>query len=97
MAKTWRSSLVEEMLRRAMIDAAAFRPETLSGEFGLSNQGYRLSDAQAQAILDLRLQRLTGLEQEKLSPSTRKYWIKFRIFSIYWQIQSVLLPSLSRN
>lgn len=66
MARAWRSSLVEEMLRRAMIDAAAFRPETLVAGLGMSNQGYRLSDAQAQAILDLRLQRLTGLEQEKI-------------------------------
>lgn len=80
MAKTWRSSLVEEMLRRAMIDAAAFRPETLSGEFGLSNQGYRLSDAQAQAILDLRLQRLTGLEQEKIVSEYKEVLDKIQDF-----------------
>lgn len=80
MAKTWRSSLVEEMLRRAMIDAAAFRPETLSGEFGLSNQGYRLSDAQAQAILDLRLQRLTGLEQEKIVSEYKEILDKIQDF-----------------
>ena len=64
MARTWRSALVEEMLARATADS--FRPENLSAEFGLSAQGYRLSEAQAQAILELRLQRLTGLEQDKI-------------------------------
>ncbi len=78
MARIWRSPLVEEMLRRAMIDAAAFRPEALAAEFGLSNQGYRLSDAQAQAILDLRLQRLTGLEQEKIVSEYREILDKIR-------------------
>lgn len=66
MAKVWRSQLVEEMLSRAMADANALRPDGLGEEFGLKAQGYRLSDAQAQAILELRLQRLTGLEQEKI-------------------------------
>ncbi|MCA0184864.1 MAG: DNA gyrase subunit A [Proteobacteria bacterium] len=64
MARQWRSALVEEMLARAAADS--FRPEGLAPEFGLSAQGYRLSDAQAQAILELRLQRLTGLEQDKI-------------------------------
>src|SRR5574340_300292 len=49
MAREWRSALVEEMLSRAMADS--YRPEGLATEFGLSAQGYRLSDAQAQAIL----------------------------------------------
>ncbi|GBL44994.1 DNA gyrase subunit A [Sulfuriferula multivorans] len=66
MGKTWRSQLVEEMLSRAVADANAFRPEGLAIEFGFSKDGYRLSDAQAQAILELRLQRLTGLEQDKI-------------------------------
>ncbi|AEJ02582.1 DNA gyrase, A subunit [Nitrosomonas sp. Is79A3] len=66
MAKVWRSQLVEEMLSRAMADANALRPDGLGEGFGLKAQGYRLSDAQAQAILELRLQRLTGLEQEKI-------------------------------
>lgn len=66
MAKVWRSQLVEEMLARAMADADALRPDGLGEEFGLKAQDYRLSDAQAQAILELRLQRLTGLEQEKI-------------------------------
>lgn len=72
MARPWRSQLVEEMLRRATMDVTAFRPDTLADGFGLSNQGYRLSDAQAQAILDLRLQRLTGLEQEKIVTEYRE-------------------------
>ena len=64
MERTWRSAVVEEMLQRATSDAS--RPEGLAPEFGLSAQGYRLSEAQAQAILELRLQRLTGLEQDKI-------------------------------
>jgi DNA gyrase subunit A len=66
MAKVWRSKLVEEMLARTTIDAKSFRPDGLAPEFGLSKKGYRLSDAQVQAILELRLQRLTGLEQDKI-------------------------------
>jgi DNA gyrase subunit A len=65
MAKRWRSTIVEEMLQRAAADAA--RPEGLPLEFGWQSGGYSLSDAQAQAILELRLQRLTGLEQEKIT------------------------------
>jgi DNA gyrase subunit A len=65
MAKAWRSSVVEEMLRRAMA-AEISKPEDLPESFGLHADGYRLSDAQAQAILEMRLQRLTGLEQEKI-------------------------------
>ena len=68
MARTWRSQLVEDMLARASSDAS--RPDGLAAEFGLSlvngAQGYLLSDSQAQAILELRLQRLTGLEQDKI-------------------------------
>ncbi|RTL47446.1 MAG: DNA gyrase subunit A [Rhodocyclaceae bacterium] len=64
MSRQWRSALVEEMLVRASAEAS--RPEGLAPEFGLSAQGYVLSDTQAQAILELRLQRLTGLEQDKI-------------------------------
>lgn len=66
MGKAWSSQLVAEMLARAAFDAAVFRPLELKVEFGLFDHGYQLSDVQAQAILDLRLQRLTGLEQEKI-------------------------------
>ena len=67
MARIWRSSLVEDMLSRV---SEASRPEDLLPEFGLvgsgKSKGYKLSEAQAQAILELRLQRLTGLEQDKI-------------------------------
>jgi len=64
MARAWASPLVREMLGRAA--AEQFRPEGLAPEYGLKDDGYRLSDEQAQAILELRLQRLTGLEQDKI-------------------------------
>ena len=64
MARTWKSSVVEGMLNGAAMEFS--RPEGLSKEFGLSASGYKLSDVQAQEILQLRLQRLTGLEQEKI-------------------------------
>ncbi len=70
MAKTWRSTVVEEMLNRALADAS--RPEGLPPEYGWHESGYRLSDGQAQAILELRLQRLTGLEQEKITNEYRE-------------------------
>ncbi|HEY2815580.1 MAG TPA: DNA gyrase C-terminal beta-propeller domain-containing protein, partial [Casimicrobiaceae bacterium] len=70
MAKPWRSGVVEEMLTRALADAS--RPEGLLPEYGWQRSGYRLSDGQAQAILDLRLQRLTGLEQEKVTTEYRE-------------------------
>ncbi|MDO8891852.1 MAG: DNA gyrase subunit A [Sulfurimicrobium sp.] len=74
MERTWRSPLVEEMLQRASADAS--RPENLAPEFGFSAQGYRLSEAQAQAILELRLQRLTGLEQDKIVGEYRDVMLK---------------------
>jgi DNA gyrase subunit A len=64
MAKVWKSGVVEEMMKRAAMEAS--RPEGLSIEFGLTPNGYRLSDVQAQEILQMRLQRLTGLEQDKI-------------------------------
>jgi DNA gyrase subunit A len=67
MERSWRSSLVEDLLGRV---SDASRPEGLLPEFGLTGKGkergYFLSGAQAQAILELRLQRLTGLEQDKI-------------------------------
>jgi len=70
MSRTWRSPLVEEMLKRA--SAEQFRPETLTREFGLQGEGYRLSDVQAQRILEMQLQRLTGLEQDKILSEYRE-------------------------
>ncbi|HNH25202.1 MAG TPA: DNA gyrase subunit A, partial [Accumulibacter sp.] len=67
MARLWTSPTVAEMLARAALDAT--RPEGLGLEYGLSKNGYLLSEAQAQAILDLRLQRLTGRQSEWLTSS----------------------------
>ncbi|MES2772385.1 MAG: DNA gyrase C-terminal beta-propeller domain-containing protein, partial [Pseudomonadota bacterium] len=64
MSRLWLSNTVGEMLARARLDAT--RPEGLGLEYGLSQNGYLLSEAQAQAILELRLQRLTGLERDKI-------------------------------
>ncbi|HHT9023960.1 TPA: DNA gyrase subunit A [Burkholderia cenocepacia] len=73
MAKPWDSSLVREMLTRAESENAAaggrsaYRPEGLNPAFGMQADGlYRLSETQAQEILQMRLQRLTGLEQDKI-------------------------------
>jgi DNA gyrase subunit A len=71
MGKPWDSSMVREMLARAETDTLggrnAYRPEGLLPEYGMQTTGlYRLSDSQAQEILQMRLQRLTGLEQDKI-------------------------------
>ena len=71
MSRSWDSSLVREMLTRAESDTpggrAAYRPEGLPPSYGMQPDGlYRLSDEQAQEILQMRLQRLTGLEQDKI-------------------------------
>jgi len=71
MSKSWDSSLVREMLARAETEAPggreSFRPEGLPKDYGMQSDGlYRLSDAQAGEILQMRLQRLTGLEQDKI-------------------------------
>ncbi|MCV2420669.1 DNA gyrase subunit A [Paucibacter sp. DJ2R-2] len=71
MAKSWDSSLVREMLSRAEGDTPggrnAFRPDGLPAMFGMQDDGlYRLSEDQAGEILQMRLQRLTGLEQDKI-------------------------------
>lgn len=70
-AKSWDSSIVREMLSRTELGdsggAKAFRPEGLPARLGLQDDGmYRLSEVQAQEILNMRLQRLTGLEQDKI-------------------------------
>ncbi len=71
MSKSWDSSMVREMLARAEETTpggrAAYRPEGLPAGYGMQPDGlYRLSDDQAQEILQMRLQRLTGLEQDKI-------------------------------
>lgn len=64
LAKMWKPGPVLAMLEKAGSNAS--RPDDLASEFGLSADGYKLSDAQAQAILELRLHRLTALEQDKI-------------------------------
>ena len=64
MRRFWRSKLVEEMLERG--DGQISKPEGLSPEYGLHKQGYKLSDVQAQRILEMRLQNLTALESDKI-------------------------------
>ena len=72
MQRSWDSKLVREMLTRTradggLINADDYRPDGLAREFGMGGDGlYRLSDTQAQEILQMRLQRLTGLEQDKI-------------------------------
>ncbi|MFN7712030.1 MAG: DNA gyrase subunit A [Curvibacter sp.] len=72
MARPWDSKLVREMLTRTRADGGTvnaddYRPEGLEKSYGMGNDGlYRLSDTQAQEILQMRLQRLTGLEQDKI-------------------------------
>ncbi|WP_345798508.1 DNA gyrase subunit A [Castellaniella sp. MT123] len=72
MERSWDSSLVREMLARADANIAsggrtAYRPEGLEPQYGLQSDGqYCLSEVQAQEILNMRLQRLTGLEQDKI-------------------------------
>ncbi|MDH3977301.1 MAG: DNA gyrase subunit A [Gammaproteobacteria bacterium] len=62
--RLWQPGAVTGMLEKAGM--VSTRPDDLEGEFGILDDGYRLSPAQAQAILDLRLHRLTGLEQDKI-------------------------------
>jgi DNA gyrase subunit A len=72
MTRAWDSKLVREMLTRTrtdggVVNADDYRPDGLEKEFGMGGDGlYRLSDTQAQEILQMRLQRLTGLEQDKI-------------------------------
>jgi DNA gyrase subunit A len=72
MSRSWDSKLVREMLTRTRedggtINADDYRPDGLERTYGMGSDGlYRLSDTQAQEILQMRLQRLTGLEQDKI-------------------------------
>ena len=65
LAKRWEPGLVRSLLAAAGADAS--KPENLDATIGLSEAGYQLSEVQAQQILEMRLSRLTGLEQEKLT------------------------------
>jgi DNA gyrase subunit A len=70
MDRPWASDLVKGMLGDA--SAAQFRPEGLDATYGVKADGYSLSAEQAQAILELRLQRLTALEQDKIRDEYRE-------------------------
>jgi DNA gyrase subunit A len=73
MARAWDSSVVREMLARAGSQRDAYRPLGLDPQYGLKDDGlYRLSDTQAEQILQMRLQRLTGLEQDKIRNEYRE-------------------------
>ena len=73
MGRFWRSKLVEDLLARAVGgEGDASRPEGLSPEFGLHKKGYKLSDVQAQRILEMRLQNLTALETDKITAEYRE-------------------------
>jgi DNA gyrase subunit A len=70
MERVWEPGMVTGMLERA--GAEASRPEGLDAHYGLVEDGYRLSETQTQAILDLRLHQLTGLEQDKILDEYRQ-------------------------
>ncbi|MGD2074763.1 MAG: DNA gyrase subunit A [Gammaproteobacteria bacterium] len=70
MGRTWAPGVVTDLLQRA--GAESSRPDGLDAQFGYHDDAYRLSEAQAQAILDLRLHQLTGLEQDKIVDEYRQ-------------------------
>ncbi len=78
-AARWAPGAVTEMLEKA--GAMDTRPDALEEGFGLVDGEYRLSAVQAQAILDLRLHRLTGLEQEKILNEYKEILGKIKVFS----------------
>ncbi|TLY71661.1 MAG: DNA gyrase subunit A [Gammaproteobacteria bacterium] len=79
LARSWPPGIVSELLERA--GAISTRPRELPAEAGLAGGAYRLSDAQAQAILDMRLHRLTGLEQDKIVGEYRELLAQLRDLS----------------
>jgi DNA gyrase subunit A len=95
MARTWRSALVEEMLARALADSSGrkgwIRRSSACGA------GLPLSDAQAQAILELRLQRLTGLEQDKIVGEYREVMDRSPTCSTSWPAPSASPRSSARS
>jgi DNA gyrase subunit A len=95
MARSWDSQLVREMLTRTRADGGVsaddYRPEGLDRQFGLQADGlYRLSETQAQEILQMRLQRLTGLEQDKIVAEYKDVMAQID------DLLDILAPSASR-
>ena len=78
-ARAWEPGSVTGMLKKA--GETDTRPDGLDGGFGLTDDGYRLSPVQAQAILELRLHRLTGLEQDKIINEYKDILDKIKDFS----------------
>jgi len=79
LARTWDAGVVPEMLERA--GAISTRPDGEVAGLGLVADGYRLTDTQAQAILEMRLNRLTGLEQEKIVLEFQELLVQIRDLS----------------
>ncbi len=79
MARSWSPGAVTGMVRRA--GKTDTRPDSLEDGYGVINGEYRLSAIQAQAILDLRLHRLTGLEQKKILSEYKEILGKIKVFS----------------
>jgi DNA gyrase subunit A len=94
LAKTWEPGLVRALLSSAGADAS--RPEDLRDEEGLHEDGYRLSEVQAKEILDMRLNKLTGLEQEKITDEYKQLLETIRGLIAILQ-DPVLLLELIRN
>ena len=85
MNRFWRSKLVEDLLARAEgTDGVLSRPEGISPEFGLHKKGYKLSDVQAQRILEMRLQNLTALETDKITAEYKETMERSSICSTFW-------------
>jgi DNA gyrase subunit A len=95
-ARPWAPGVVTAMLAEG--DSELTRPDGLLPQFGLGPDGYRLSEAQAQAILDLRLHRLTGLEQDKIRSEYRDIIVKIKdlieILSSPGRLMSVIRQEL---
>ncbi|EIJ32838.1 DNA gyrase subunit A [Thiothrix nivea] len=70
LARAWNPGIVTDMLTRSGADTC--RPDDLPAQYGIHEDGYWLSEVQAQAILDLRLHRLTGLEKDKILAEYRE-------------------------
>ncbi len=79
LSRAWSGGVVPELLLRA--GALSTRPADLSPELGMSESGYRLSEVQAQAILDMRLHRLTGLEQDKIIAEYKELLVAIQGFT----------------
>jgi len=74
LAQAWNPGIVMSMIERA--GAELSRPDELAAGYGVTEEGYKLSPAQAQAILDMRLNRLTGLEQDKIHGEYKELLVK---------------------